>query len=64
MSSASAFEEISSSIATLSKSEVKSRLANFKGLRLDFTESYLERQSTDKLRHILLAAMTTRLQRA
>ncbi len=61
MSSPSSFEELSSSIASLSKSEVKRRLRNFKGMRLDFTERYLNGQSTDKLRHMLLAAMTTRM---
>ena len=61
MSSSSSFEELSSSIASLSKSEVKRRLKNFKGMRLDFTEKYLNGQSTDKLRHMLLAAMTTRM---
>jgi hypothetical protein len=61
MSSARAFEEISSRIASLNKSELKRRLRSFKGLKLDFTDSYLEGQSVDRLRHILLAAMTTRM---
>jgi len=63
MSSSSSFEELASSIASLSKSEVKRRLKNFKGMRLDFTDKYLNSQSTDKLRHMLLAAMTTRMRR-
>ncbi|MBN1816785.1 MAG: hypothetical protein JW828_05465 [Sedimentisphaerales bacterium] len=53
-------EEIVSLIATLSKSQVKDRLLHFHGRpRLDFTESYLDGLSTDRLRHILLAAMVT-----
>ncbi|MBN1124988.1 MAG: hypothetical protein JXA82_08270 [Sedimentisphaerales bacterium] len=53
-------EEIVSMIATLSKSQVKDRLLHFQGRpRLDFTESYLDGLSTDRLRHILLAAMVT-----
>jgi len=60
MGTASSFERIVSAIASLSKSEVKRRLLHFKGgVKLDFTESYLDSLSTDKLRHILLAAMTT-----
>ena len=59
MGSASSFEKIVSAIAGLNKSEVKRRLLQFRGrIKLDFTESYLDSLSTDKLRHILLAAMT------
>jgi hypothetical protein len=60
MGTASSFEKIVSAIASLSKSEVKRRLLHFRGrIKLDFTESYLDSLSADKLRHILLAAMTT-----
>ena len=60
MGTASSFERIVSAIASLNKSEVKRRLLHFRGrIKLDFTESYLDSLSTDKLRHILLAAMTT-----
>ena len=60
MASTNSFEEISSSISSLSKSEVKRRLVNLKGrLNLDFTDSYLESIGLDKLRHILFAAMVT-----
>ena len=60
MVSANSFEEMSSSISSLSKPEVKRRLANLKGrLNLDFTDSYLESIGLDKLRHILFAAMVT-----
>ena len=59
MGSSSSFEKIVSAISSLSKSEVKRKLMNFKGrIKLDFTESYLDSLSADKLRHILLAAMT------
>ncbi len=60
MPSTNSFEEMSSSISSLSKSEVKKRLVNLKGrLNLDFTDSYLENVGLDKLRHILFAAMVT-----
>ena len=64
MLSARSFDKLASSIAALSKSELKNRLRNFQGIRLDFTDKYLDGQSTDRLRHILLAAMTTRMGRA
>lgn len=54
------FEEMSSSIGSLSKLEIKRRLVTLKGrLNLDFTDSYLESIGLDKLRHILFAAMVT-----
>ena len=60
MAPTNSFEEISSSISSLSKTEVKRRLINLKGrLNLDFTDSYLENIGLDKLRHILFAAMVT-----
>jgi len=31
-------------------------LLHFKHIKLDFTEKYLERMSTDRLRHVLMAA--------
>ena len=47
-------------IASLDHRQVVDRLRNFKGrFRLDFSEDYLKSQSTDKLRHILFAALTT-----
>ncbi|MBE0535816.1 MAG: hypothetical protein IH624_09115 [Phycisphaerae bacterium] len=61
MISASSFDKLASSIASLDESEVKTRLKSFTGLKLDFTDKYLDGQSTDKLRHILLAAMATRM---
>jgi hypothetical protein len=51
---------MATSIATLDRDEVKSRLKHFKGrFRLDFTDDYLDKLSVDRLRHILLAALIT-----
>jgi len=56
------FEEIALSIASLKKPEVKRHLLNFRGgPKLDFTESYLDKLSLDRLRHILLAAVLTKM---
>ena len=44
----------------MSKREVIRRLTHFDGpIKLDFTSDYLESLSTDRLRHILLAAVST-----
>jgi hypothetical protein len=52
------FEQAAVSIASLNKGQLKSRIRNFKGrFKLDFTEDYLNKLSTDRLRHILLAAL-------
>ena len=60
MTPTNSFEEMSSSIGSLSKPEIKRRLVTLKGrLDLDFTDSYLESIGLDKLRHILFAAMVT-----
>ena len=64
MVSSHSFEKIAASIASLSKREAKSRLISFKGrFKLDFTEKYLDSLSADRLKHILLAAMTTEMKR-
>jgi len=64
MSSASSYEKMISSIASLRKSELKSRLLSFKGnFKFDFTESYLDSLSTDRLKHILLAAVATKFKK-
>jgi len=58
MASKRQFERTATSIASLDKSAVKKRIKNFKGrFRLDFSDEYLDKLSTDRLRHILLAAM-------
>ena len=52
------FEQVASAVNSLNKTQVKNRLLHFKGrLKFDFTETYLEALSVDKLRHILVAAM-------
>ncbi len=56
------FEEIALTIASLNRQEVTQRILNFKGrFCMDFTADYLEALSIDRLRHILLAALTTQL---
>lgn len=58
MASEKYFEQTATSIASLGKNELKKRIKNFKGrFRLDFTESYLNSLSVERLRHILLAAL-------
>ncbi len=53
------FEQVASAVCSLNKTEVKNRLLHFKGhFKLDFTEAYLDASSVDKLRHILVAAMS------
>ncbi|MBW8035879.1 MAG: hypothetical protein FVQ79_09670 [Planctomycetes bacterium] len=55
------FEKLSTLIVSLSRPQLKNRIRKFKGgFKLDFTDSYLEKLSVDRLRHILLAAMLTR----
>lgn len=51
MLSTSSFDKLASSIASLNKSELKTRLKTFKGIKLDFTDQYLDGQSTERLRH-------------
>ena len=59
MSAEFSFEKLCSQIASMSKPEVIRRLTHFNGHpKLDFTSEYLESLSTDRLRHILLAAVT------
>ena len=52
------FERTATAIATLGEKELKRRIKNFNGrFRLDFTDTYLNNISVDRLRHILLAAL-------
>ena len=52
------FERSASSIAALSRDQLKRRIQGFRGrFKLDFTEDYLNAISVDRLRHILLAAL-------
>jgi len=56
-----AFEKFSASIVSMNKSQLKNRIKNFKGsFKLDFTDTYLDGLSEDKLRHILMAAVMTK----
>lgn len=60
MSAEFSFEKMCSKITEMSKQEVIRRLLRFDGpIKLDFTRDYLEELSTDRLRHILLAAVVT-----
>ncbi len=57
MATKHSFEQAATSIAALSRNELKRKIKNFKGrFRLDFSEDYLNKLSVDRLRHILLAA--------
>ena len=59
--SAEQFERLASEIASLDKTEVLAKLENFDGgFKLDFPASYLESLSIDRLKHILLAALSTK----
>ena len=63
MSVTTTIEDITRKVESLSRSEIKHCLKNFKGLKLDFTDEYLDRQSIKRLRHIFLAVLTTRIRR-
>lgn len=58
MTSREYFERTATSLAGLNRNELTRRIKNFRGrFRFDFTESYLNEMSVDRLRHILLAAL-------
>ena len=58
------FEELAISIASLGRSEVEQKIKNFKGsFKFDFTDEYLASLTVDRLRHILLAAISTKIKR-
>ena len=60
MSAGFSFEKMCSKIASMNKREVIRRLLNFDGaIKMDFSPDYLEKLTTDRLRHILLAAFVT-----
>jgi len=64
MDSRRVFEKLAMAIASLGRSEVEHRIRNFKGnFKFDFTDEYLAGQTIDRLRHILFAAIATRLQK-
>lgn len=54
------YEAVHAQVASLNRQELKDRLLTFRGrLRLDFTETYLDTLTDDKLRHILMAVYLT-----
>ena len=58
MHSCSYFEHSATSIAALSRTQLKRRIKSFRGrFKLDFTDDYLDTISLDRLRHILMAAL-------
>ncbi|HBG25698.1 MAG: hypothetical protein A2Y10_20535 [Planctomycetes bacterium GWF2_41_51] len=58
------FEKLAISIATLGRPEVEQRIKNFKGsFKFDFTDEYLASLTIDRLRHILFAAISTKLRK-
>ena len=58
MVSKEVFEQTATSIAALSRNELKRRIKNFKGrFKLDFSDDYLNNLTVDRLRHVLLAAL-------
>ena len=64
MASRRYFDRQATSIASLGRNELTSRIRNFRGgFKLDFTDEYLNKLSVDRLRHILLAALINAKQR-
>ncbi len=52
------FEQLATSIAALGRDDLKIKIRNFRGrFKLDFSDTYLDTLSLDRLRHILLAAL-------
>lgn len=50
-------DQIVSEIAEMDRPSLKQAILHFRGrFKLDFTDEFLDRQSVDQLRHILLAA--------
>jgi len=55
------YDQTASSIVSLGRGELVRRISTFKGrFKLDFTPEFLSKQSVDRLRHILLAALLSR----
>ncbi|MDD5011765.1 MAG: hypothetical protein PHQ00_06550 [Phycisphaerae bacterium] len=53
------FEQTATTIASLGRNELTQRIKNFRGrFKLDFTDQFLNSLTTDRLKHILLAAET------
>ena len=55
------FEKLVKAVSKMPKEEAVDKILNFSGsFKLDFSREYLEKQTVDKVRHILLAAMIQR----
>lgn len=55
-------DEVASTVATMSREEVQKEIMYFNGrFKLDFTPEYLNTQTLERLRHILLAAKLQQL---
>lgn len=53
-------EDVITRVCLLDKEGMKAEIRGFHGrFKLDFTEEYLEAQTVDRLRHILVAAILT-----
>jgi hypothetical protein len=64
MDSERLYERLAISIASLDRSRVEEKIKNFKGtFKFDFTDEYLASLTLDRLKHILLAAVSTKLKR-
>ncbi len=58
MSSSETYESFLVQVASLDRDTLIARLSQFQGnLRLDFSPDYLATCSTDRLRHLLIAAL-------
>jgi hypothetical protein len=58
------YEWLAVTISSLDRGEVENRIRNFQGsFKFDFTEEYLKSLTVDRLRHILFAAMTSKLRK-
>ena len=54
------FEQYCAYVTSLGKKELLDHLISFDGPKwMDFTEDFLKKQTIEKLRHILLAAVVT-----
>jgi len=64
MDSERVFEKLATAIASLGRTQVEHRIKNFKGtFKFDFTDEYLSNLTVDRLRHILLAAISKKIKR-
>lgn len=64
MDTSQKLDRLARTISALGRNEVERKIKNFRGgFRLDFTDEYLKDLTTDRLRHILFAAVATRLKR-